>query len=101
MGARDRRRARLDGTIKPDRVLDVPFSRYMRDPIGVVRSIYEHVGRELKPDVEDRIGAFLADNPRDKYGLHHYSFDDTGIDPSEYLDRTKRYREHFDVDHEG
>ena len=46
-------------------------------------------------------GAFLADNPRDKYGLHHYSFDDTGIDPSEYLDRTKRYREHFDVDHEG
>src|SRR5206468_1597581 len=40
--------ARLDGTIAADRVLDVSFSQYMPDPIRVVRSIYEHVGRELK-----------------------------------------------------
>jgi len=90
--------ARLDGSIPSDRVLDVSFSDYMRDPIGVVRSIYEHVGRELKPDVAERIQAFLAENPRGKYGRHHYSFDDTGLDGAELVERTARYCEYFDVE---
>ena len=93
--------ARLDGTVPGDRVLDVSFSEYMRDPIGAVRSIYDHVGRELKPDVAERIRTFLAENPRDKYGRHHYSFDDTGLNRDELLERTARYRAYFDVEMEG
>jgi len=92
--------ARLDGTIPVGRVLDIPFARYMRDPVGVVRSIYDHVDRELRPEVEERIRVFLAENPRDKYGLHHYSFDETGLDRGELRDRTRRYREYFDVEQE-
>jgi hypothetical protein len=73
----------------------------MRDPLGVVRSIYDHVGRELRPDVEQRITAFLADNPRDKHGRHRYSFADTGLDEGELLERTARYRDFFNVEREG
>ena len=93
--------ARLDGTIPADRVLDVSFAQYMRDPLGVVRSIYDHVGRQLRPDVEQRITAFLADNPRDKHGRHRYSFADTGLDEGELLERTARYRDYFNVEREG
>lgn len=91
---------REDGTIPPDRVLDVSFADYLRDPVGVVRSIYDYLGRELTPDVETRIRAFLAENSREKYGLHRYSFEDTGLDPGELLERTLRYREYFGVEPE-
>src|SRR5207247_8526632 len=47
---------------------------------------------DLRPDVEQRITAFLADNPRDKHGRHHYSFADTGLDEGELLERTARDR---------
>jgi hypothetical protein len=90
--------ARLDGTIPPERVLDVSFAAYMRDPVAVVRSIYDHVGRELRPEVEGRIRTFLADNPRDKHGLHRYSFADTGLDAGELFERTARYCDFFDVE---
>jgi hypothetical protein len=93
--------AREDDIISTDRVLDVPFAKFLRDPIAVVRSIYDHVGLELTATTEDRIRLFLADNQRDKYGLHHYSFADTGLDPGDLLDRTRRYREFFDVELEG
>jgi hypothetical protein len=93
--------AREDDIISTDRVLDVPFAKFLRDPIAVVRSIYDHVGLELMATTEDRIRLFLADNQRDKYGLHHYSFADTGLDPGDLLDRTRRYREFFDVELEG
>jgi hypothetical protein len=92
--------ARLDGTLPTDRVLDVSFAEYMRDPVAVVRSIYEHVGRELSPDVEQRIKHFLAENPRDKHGLHRYSFADTGLDKDQLLERTARYCAFFDVERE-
>jgi hypothetical protein len=93
--------ARLDGTIPADRVLDVSFAEFMRDPLGAVQSIYNHVGRELRPDVAQRITAFLADNPRDKHGLHRYSFADTGLDAGELLEQTARYRDFFNVELEG
>jgi hypothetical protein len=70
----------------------------MRDPIAVVRSIYDHVGLDLTPTTEHGIRVFLADHRRDQYGLHRYSFADTGLDSGELLDRTRRYREFFDVE---
>ena len=33
--------------------------------------------------------AFLADNPTEKHGGHHYTFADTGLDEGEWRERAR------------
>ena len=44
--------ARLDGVVKPDRVVDVQFAEFMADPFATIRTVYERLGYELLPDAE-------------------------------------------------
>jgi hypothetical protein len=89
--------ARLDGTIAADRVVDVQFQALMDDPFGTIRTVYDSMGAELTPDAEARMRTFLADNARDKHGVHRYTLADTGLDAGELLERARRYLEYFDV----
>src|SRR4051794_28610667 len=94
----------LDGLV--DAVLpeaQVHHSRYrdfMTDPFGVVRAVYKAFGRELSPDAEARMKAYLADRPKDKHGTHEYSFDDLGLDRASESARFARYRTNFEVPEE-
>jgi hypothetical protein len=78
-------------------VIDVQYKALVGDPIGTIGRIYDHWGVELRPDVEQRMQAFLDDNAQDKHGTHRYSFADTGLEPGDVLDQSRRYREYFDV----
>jgi len=89
--------ARLDGVVKPDRVVDVQFAEFMADPFTTIRTVYERLGYELLPDAEARMRAFLAANPQDKFGKHAYTFAETGLDEGELRERARRYQEYFDV----
>lgn len=89
--------AREDGTVGPDRVVDVSFRDFMADPLRVVREIYDGAGLELTPAVEERMRAFLASHAQPEGGGHQYSFDDTGLDAGATRERVRRYQEHFDV----
>jgi hypothetical protein len=40
---------------------------------------------------------FLADNPKEKHGGHAYTWADTGLDEGALRDRTRAYKEFFDV----
>jgi hypothetical protein len=40
---------------------------------------------------------FLAAHPQEEHGRHRYRFADTGLDPGEWRERTRRYQEYFDV----
>jgi hypothetical protein len=98
LGGLDRSvQAREDGTVPPDRIIDIQFRSFMSDPFGTIRGVYAWLGLELTEDTEQRMRTFLADNPRDKHGSHHYTFADTGLDEGELRDRARRYQEHFDV----
>src|SRR5262249_31562149 len=44
--------ARLDGTVKPEQVVDVQFRDFMADPFAAIRSVYDHLGLELAADAE-------------------------------------------------
>jgi hypothetical protein len=44
--------------------------------------------------------AFLQENPRDRFGAHHYSFAETGLDEAELRDRARDYQEYFAVANE-
>jgi hypothetical protein len=89
--------ARTNGTVAKERVVDVQFRAFMSDPFTTIRTIYERLGLELEPSTEERMRAFLAANPQDKYGRHAYTFAETGLDEGEWRERARRYQEYFDV----
>lgn len=76
---------------------DLDYSRIVEDPIGAVRSLYEHFGNELTPAAEQRMREFLAGNPKDKHGPHRYTLAQFGIDASKESGRFDRYRERFNL----
>lgn len=92
--------ARLDGTVPPERVVDVQFAEFMQDPLATVATIYERAGLELSADAESRMRAFLAENPQDKHGSHRYSWSATELDEAVWRERTRRYQEFFGVESE-
>jgi hypothetical protein len=89
--------AREDGIVREDQVVDVQFADFMADPFATIGRVYERLGLELTPDAEARMRAFLAQNPRDKFGNHVYTWADTNLDEGEWRARAQRYQEYFDV----
>jgi Sulfotransferase family len=92
--------ARLDGTVNPDRVVDVQFHEFLADPFGVVGRIYERFGLERTAEADARIRAFYADHPHEGPGAHQYTWADTGLDEAEWRERARAYQEHFGVESE-
>lgn len=93
--------ARVDGTVRPERAVDVQFRDFMADPFVTIRSIYERLGLDLTDEAEARMRAFLAENPSEKHGGHQYTFEDTGLDAGALRERAKRYQDHFGVPSEA
>ncbi|MCU1427740.1 MAG: sulfotransferase family protein [Actinomycetia bacterium] len=89
--------ARENGTVGPERVVDVNFSAFMADPFATIRTVYERLGFELTDDAEARMRAFLAAHGQDEHSSHKYSFADTGLDEGALRERTRRYQDYFDV----
>jgi hypothetical protein len=89
--------AREDGTVKPDRVVDLHFGAFMADPFATIRTVYDRLGLELGAESEARMRDFLAGHPSDQHGTHRYSLADTGLDAGELRERARRYQEYFDV----
>jgi hypothetical protein len=89
--------ARENGTIAPERVVDVQFRGFMADPFATIHEIYDKLGLELEPDAERRMREFFGANPSDKHGVHTYRFADTGLNEGEWRERARRYQEYFDV----
>jgi len=89
--------ARRDGTVPQGQAVDVLFRDFLADPMAVVRVIYDRLGIELTAEAENAMTKFIAENPREKHGGHHYSFADTGLDAGVLRERTRSYQEFFDV----
>jgi hypothetical protein len=93
--------ARKDGTVPPGQAVDVLFRDFLRDPMAVVRTIYERLGIELTEAAEKAMQSFLAANPQEKHGGHKYSFAETGLDAGLLRERTRAYQEFFDIPEEA
>jgi hypothetical protein len=93
--------ARESGKVAADRIVDLHFARFMKDPFTTIGDVYERLGLELTADAEARMRRFLAANPSDKHGQHRYAFADTGLDAAALRKRTQRYQDYFDVPSEA
>jgi len=85
------------GVPDPGRTFHGQYADFIGDPVGSVAKLYSHLGRTLDDDVADRIRGYLAAKPQGHRGVHHYSFDDLGLDRDAERARFSRYQSRFDV----
>jgi hypothetical protein len=62
-----------------DQFFDVDHKDFHSDPIGTVRTIYDHFGLSLAVETEEAMRAWLAANPSGKHGEHRYELSDYGL----------------------
>lgn len=63
-----------------------PFMEYsyvdmMRDPIALVKKVYEHIEMEFTPDLEQRMRTYLQNKPQYQHGKITYSMEMYGLTP--------------------
>jgi hypothetical protein len=73
---------------------DLHFREFMADPVGSVKRIYGHFGRELSNEGERRLRAWQESNPQHKHGKHDYEAD-VGVVREKMLERFGAYMDFF------
>jgi hypothetical protein len=79
------------------RFVDVHFAELVSDPLAIVRRVYAAAERELTPEAEERMRAWLSANRRGRHGRHEYAAADVGLSVAELRDRFAFYYERFEV----
>jgi hypothetical protein len=87
--------------IGEDRFLDVHHRQFVADPMGTVRSVYDFLGYELAPAVEQTIADWTVVNRSGAKGTHNYTAEQFGLTDAQLRDDYRFYTDHFDVDIEG
>ncbi|MEJ2672271.1 MAG: sulfotransferase, partial [Deltaproteobacteria bacterium] len=82
-------------------LLDVRYAELLRDPLGMVRRIYEHFDLELTPAAELAMRRFMQANPKNKGGVHRYSLEEFGLNPGEERRRFQFYMDFFGLEPEA
>lgn len=77
---------------------DMCFSNLVIDPFAEIEKIYQALNLELSGLAADRMKKYIADNPRNKHGTHHYVGGDFGIDRDDISRRFSRYIDRFSVE---
>ncbi|OBH40761.1 sulfotransferase family protein [Mycobacterium mantenii] len=82
------------------RILHVRYTDFIADQVGTVQRYYAFAGREVTPEAEAAMRAYLADNRGDRYGKFHYStqlLTDIGEDLDALHAEFQPFRERFGV----
>ncbi|MDH3685389.1 MAG: sulfotransferase [Myxococcales bacterium] len=93
----DARESRL---VAPERVFDIQFGEFVRDPFEALRRLYTFAGLDWTGAVEARMRAHWQAHPADEHGRHTHRFADTGLVEAEERERVKRYQDYFGVESE-
>ena len=79
-------------------VFDIYYDQLVKDPIAVLRQIYEQLDCEIDPVLEKTFLNSMKQHKKNKYGVHRYSIKDFGLDESKlkaafefYTDRYFRH----------
>jgi len=84
-----------------ERFFNVQYADLLREPMAVVRQIYRHFDMELKSESETAMLSFLAENPQNRHGVHHYSLEKYGLDRGSETRSFKFYRDFFGIEPES
>jgi hypothetical protein len=85
----------------PKQFYDLPFERFVRDPLAAIEDIYAHFDLDYSSEADLAIRAFRADNPKGKHGAHTYTAEQWGLDENEIAERFRPYTEAYGVETMG
>lgn len=74
---------------------DIGFTTFQADPIAEIRRLYAWLGDDLDDATVERMRAWRADNPKDKFGKHEYDGAQFGLTDAALDARFGAYRERF------
>ena len=81
----------------PGQFIDVRHKDFHKDPMGVVRRIYERFGYTLTDDVEQRMKERIRANPEGRHGAHVYALEQFGLQAGAIRERFGKYMQHHDL----
>jgi hypothetical protein len=84
-----------------ERFFDLHYADLMRDPISVMRSLYDWAGDDLTTSTEQAMLAWLDDHPQDRHGVAPYSLDGSGVTRADLEPIFGEYLSEFDIALEG
>jgi Sulfotransferase family len=87
--------------IGADRFFDMYYHEMMRDPMEVMRRIYDWTGDPLTAETEARMRNWLAEHPQDRFALNTYSLDHYGLTAKQLEPVFAEYLDTFDIELEG
>jgi hypothetical protein len=82
------------------RVVHVDYYELVDAPEAVMPAVFEAVGLEWTPSVDERIRSWREQNPKGKRGTHDYALDDYGLDRDMVAEAFSDYRTRFDIPNE-
>ena len=82
---------------KADQFIDVHFEEVVADPVAAMRRAYARFDVPWSSEVESRMRAFLANNPRGKHGAHSYEIEDFGMSLRQIRERFEGYCSKYDI----
>ena len=83
-----------------ERFFDLHYAALMRDPIGVMRSLYDWAGDELGASAEAAMLSWLERNPQGRFGVQLYSLEGSGVTTAELEPIFDQYLSAFDIEME-
>ena len=87
---------RDSGAVPPGRVIDVQYTDFINDPWTTIKDIYQRLDRELKPDAERRMRAYLSAHPSEG-ARGRYTWSDTGLQAVEVRERVSAYQDRYAI----
>jgi hypothetical protein len=92
---------RAQDTLPADRTHHVHYAEFVRDQVGQIAGIYDALGWDLPDETEQGMRDYLESRPKDKHGVHEYSFADLRLDPDAERAKFARYQARFAVPEEA
>jgi len=92
---------RVDDTLDEGRTHHVHYAEFVRDQVGQIGGLYDALGWDLPDTTERAMHDYLASRPKDKHGVHEYSFADLRLDRDAERAKFARYQSRFAVPSEG
>jgi hypothetical protein len=78
-------------------LVHVDYYQLVDAPEEVMPTVFEAVGLEWTPVVEERIRTWRAENPKGKRGSHEYALDDYGLDRDMVSEALAGYVDRFNI----